>query len=154
MKLKILSTKKYKVINLDRKKAIRERCLNCSGWQPKDVRNCVLSGCPLYPFRTGKGKQDPKARKRAIRQYCVGCMSGRRNEVKKCTSFDCPLFTFRMKQLDRSIEIKSVVKKAHIQHDSKNHCFKDSLSMSEREKIFFSAPYDEISKMISIQAMS
>lgn len=35
-------------------KAIREKCLDCSGWQPKEVRLCPHAECPLYPFRLGK----------------------------------------------------------------------------------------------------
>ncbi len=35
-------------------KAIRAKCLECSGSQPKEVRDCVIHQCPLYPFRMGK----------------------------------------------------------------------------------------------------
>lgn len=35
-------------------KAIRAKCLECSGFQPKEVRGCVITDCPLYPFRMGK----------------------------------------------------------------------------------------------------
>lgn len=35
-------------------KAIRAKCLECSGNQPSEVRNCLITECPLYPFRMGK----------------------------------------------------------------------------------------------------
>ena len=34
-------------------KAIREKCLDCSYYQPKEVRECVIINCPLYPYRMG-----------------------------------------------------------------------------------------------------
>uniref|UniRef100_A0A7V3E844 Uncharacterized protein n=1 Tax=Ignavibacterium album TaxID=591197 RepID=A0A7V3E844_9BACT len=35
-------------------KAIRKYCLECSCGSLKEVKNCVCSDCPLYPFRLGK----------------------------------------------------------------------------------------------------
>lgn len=35
-------------------KAIRKRCLDCSGFMPSEVRSCLLPECPLYMFRMGK----------------------------------------------------------------------------------------------------
>lgn len=35
-------------------KAIRAKCLDCSCWQPSEVRNCTAVDCPLHPFRLGK----------------------------------------------------------------------------------------------------
>lgn len=35
-------------------KAIRAKCLACSSGQPKEVRYCLITDCPLYPFRMGK----------------------------------------------------------------------------------------------------
>ena len=34
-------------------KAIRKKCLDCSYWQPKEVRLCVVIDCPIYPYRLG-----------------------------------------------------------------------------------------------------
>ena len=34
-------------------KQIRKRCLDCSGYIIKDVRECVIKECFLYPFRMG-----------------------------------------------------------------------------------------------------
>lgn len=35
-------------------KAIRSKCLDCSGGQPKEVRLCTVHGCALWPYRMGK----------------------------------------------------------------------------------------------------
>ena len=115
MKVKILGKNGPKVVNLSRRKAIRERCLNCSGWSHKEVTNCIFEDCPLYPFRSGQGKQNAKARAKAIRKYCLWCMNGQHGEVSKCPSKDCSLFPYRKTQTDRSTEIKSLQKKGHIE---------------------------------------
>ena len=53
MRVSILSKNGLKIVNLNRRKAIRERCLNCSCWRPQELTNCTLTDCPLYPYRTG-----------------------------------------------------------------------------------------------------
>lgn len=35
-------------------KAIRLKCLDCSGGSSEEVKKCVIPHCPLYPFRFGK----------------------------------------------------------------------------------------------------
>ena len=35
-------------------KAIRKKCLNCSNFQPSEVRKCIDTECTLYPYRFGK----------------------------------------------------------------------------------------------------
>jgi len=35
-------------------RAIREKCIDCSGGSTKEVKLCVIPDCPLYPFRLGK----------------------------------------------------------------------------------------------------
>jgi len=42
-------------------KAIRAYCLDCSNNQPKEVRLCPNTTCPLYPFRMGKNPNCKKA---------------------------------------------------------------------------------------------
>lgn len=34
-------------------KAIRKKCLDCSGYNQAEVKNCVIPDCVLYPFRMG-----------------------------------------------------------------------------------------------------
>ena len=120
MKVIILGKNGQKMVDLNRRKAVRERCLNCTGWSHKEVTNCILKDCQLYPFRSGKGKQDAKTRSKAIRKYCLWCMNGQHGEVSKCPSTDCSLFPYRKTRTDRSTEIKSLPKKSHIEV-----CFED-----------------------------
>jgi hypothetical protein len=35
-------------------KAIKRKCLDCSGSSKSEVRNCALTDCALHPFRHGK----------------------------------------------------------------------------------------------------
>jgi len=116
MRFRILSGNGHKVVALNRRKAIREKCINCSGWSAKDVSNCPLADCPLYWFRMGKGSQNPEERDNAIKKYCYECMAGKRSEIPKCVSKTCPLFPFRMRKTDRSAEIVSSQKKERIAH--------------------------------------
>jgi hypothetical protein len=34
-------------------KAIRAKCLDCSGGSQAEVRLCEIQDCPLYPYRMG-----------------------------------------------------------------------------------------------------
>ena len=115
MKVKIARKNGLKIIDINRKKAIRERCLNCSGWQYKSVADCKFADCALHPFRSGMGKQFPKLRSKSIRDYCLWCMAGSRSEVSKCSSPDCSLFPYRKFTIDKSAEIKSIPKLSQIE---------------------------------------
>ena len=106
MKVEILNFGKLKVVSLNRRKAIRYRCLDCSTSR-KEVRNCIFKKCPLYPFRFGIGHQDAKKRSKAIRDYCLKwCMLDQKYEVLRCPSRNCPLFTYRLSRKDSSVEVK------------------------------------------------
>lgn len=35
-------------------RAIRLKCYDCSSYQSNEVRECIVTNCPLYPFRLGK----------------------------------------------------------------------------------------------------
>lgn len=35
-------------------RAIREKCLDCCGNQPSEVRSCEAVKCALWPFRSGQ----------------------------------------------------------------------------------------------------
>lgn len=118
MRVPVLRKNGVRVINLYRRRAIRERCLNCSSWSHKEVTMCKFNNCPLYPFRMGKGKQDAKARSKAIRTYCLWCMNGQRSEVSNCPSVDCPLFLYRKTRTERPHKINSMPEKGHIEGSS------------------------------------
>ncbi|HPW37581.1 MAG TPA: hypothetical protein PK922_14035 [Syntrophorhabdus sp.] len=83
-------------VKLNRRKAIREICLTCSAWSPSEVENCHFTDCPLFPYRTGKGKQNPKDRNKSIKSYCTWCSGDQIKEVRLCPSVDCPLHPFRL----------------------------------------------------------
>ena len=48
-------------------KAIRLKCLDCSGDSADEVRKYVIPDCPLYPFRLGKNpfRKPPSEKQRA-----------------------------------------------------------------------------------------
>lgn len=100
MKVSIMSKNGSKIVDLNRRKAIREKCLNCSTWYPSDLEKCRFTDCPLYLYRMGKGKQNPKTRKKAIRSYCLWCMADKWSEVIRCVSQTCPLFIFRKSRVE------------------------------------------------------
>ncbi|MBC2713982.1 MAG: hypothetical protein HF978_01615 [Desulfobacteraceae bacterium] len=130
MKVKIAGKKVPKVIDINRRKAIREKCLNCSGFSPKEVRDCDHVNCGLYEFRLGRGKQNAKARDKAIREYCMWCTCDQRTEVRLCMAKDCPLYAYRMTTTDRSIEIHVSSEKRHIRHSSEKKKETEYLSIS------------------------
>lgn len=79
-------------------KAIRAKCLDCSGYELKEVRECSFDGinnteCPLYSLRMGKGS---RATLKRIRAYCLCCCDNQKNEVKLCLSVECPLWEYRL----------------------------------------------------------
>jgi hypothetical protein len=97
----------HKKINLNRRKTIHEKCLNCSGWHPGDVAECTLKKCNLYPFRTGRGKQNSKDRSKAIKAHCLWCMNDQVGEITKCPSSDCALFAFRKRCYIKAIKLSA-----------------------------------------------
>ena len=38
-------------------KAIRAKCMDCSGNVFKEVEHCAVNNCPLYPYRFGKSEK-------------------------------------------------------------------------------------------------
>ena len=116
MKAQILHKNGRKIIDLNRRKAIRFKCCDCSGWMLREVTKCSFTECPLYPFRSGQGKQNSNKRAKAIRFYCLSCMNGQRYEVKKCSTTDCPIHPYRQTTVDRTGEIVPLLsKKGHIE---------------------------------------
>ncbi len=115
MKVEILRKYGPQIVNLNRRRAIRERCLSCSEWSTKEVAQCTYDDCPLHPFRSGRGQQNAKARSKAIRLYCLWCMRDSRLEISNCPSNDCAIFPYRQVRTDRSAEIKFLPKKRHIE---------------------------------------
>jgi hypothetical protein len=103
VKVGIIGKNGHALVNINRRKAIHEKCLNCAGWLHKEVTNCFHEGCELYLFRTGKGPQIAADRSRSIRAYCLACCNGQVGEVSKCPCLECPLYLYRMGSIDRAI---------------------------------------------------
>jgi hypothetical protein len=115
MKVPIQIDGSIKVVDLNRRKAIRERCRNCVGWNPSGVRSCEIAECPLHPYRSGNGKQNAKARRKAIRDYCLWCCAKQRKEVYKCPAKYCPLFVFRKTHIDKAFKMDVTAKSGCIE---------------------------------------
>lgn len=107
MKFSVLSKNGVVVMNLNRRKAIREQCLNCVGWIHSEVRNCDFTWCALHPYRMGTGKQDAADRAASIRKYCLQCCNDQPVEVRWCPCRDCSLYPYRKAKADKSVEIKT-----------------------------------------------
>ena len=105
MNVLIRSADGLKIADLNRRKAIRERCLNCVGWEPKQVSSCQSSDCPMHAFRSGRGHQDASRRNQAIKDYCQWCMGDDPKQVADCSSKECPLYAYRLHRVDRSVQI-------------------------------------------------
>jgi len=107
IKVEIMAKDGTKVVKLTRSKAVHERCLNCSGWNAREVTNCSATDCPLYPFRTGKGSRGrAQERNKAIVRYCQWCFNGK--SAKECTVRLCPLYAYRTNHVDESVIIERI----------------------------------------------
>lgn len=55
-------------------KAIRAKCLDCTCNQPKEISECCIKTCALWPYRMGKrpkgGTQEPDGRQEVT--ACAG----------------------------------------------------------------------------------
>tara|TARA_B100001093_G_C26476810_1_gene863056 strand:+ start:312 stop:641 length:330 start_codon:yes stop_codon:yes gene_type:complete len=50
----IFSLKQSGHSNLPLAQIIRKKCLDCCAFQAREVRKCVCTSCPLWPYRMGK----------------------------------------------------------------------------------------------------
>ena len=46
------------MIRISRSKAIRMKCLDCSGGNSAEVRKCPVTHCPLWRYRMGHEEND------------------------------------------------------------------------------------------------
>ena len=75
-------------------KALRLRCIDCSGGSDVGVRRCVLVKCPAWPFRMGTNPwrgagQRSKRAKQASTITAEGPVSCRRATVRYVTETNC-----------------------------------------------------------------
>jgi len=61
------------------KKAIRKKCIDCSGGSLREVRLCWATECPLYPFRMGK---NPFRKKRQLSEREKKALASRLPNMK------------------------------------------------------------------------
>ena len=91
--------------NLTPVKAIRNKCLDCSGGCLDDIKNCECFGnegaiekCFVYPYRMGKRPQVKAEYSpvKSIRKYCLWCCCESFSLAKECLVMDCPLWIYRL----------------------------------------------------------
>ncbi len=97
----------FRVVRINRRRAIRYFCAECVGWDKSEINKCTgkhLDGfmCSLHPFRSGQGKQNAKKRDEAIKKQCRYCMQGNSLLIGKCTSGYCPIYPYRNHRTDRT----------------------------------------------------
>jgi len=105
MKMKIRAKDGFRVVRINRRRAIRLMCVECVGFEFSEVDKCngkMIDGtvCPLVEFKTGQGDQNPKERRNAIIKNCRICMGGNIQLVGQCVSPLCPLFAYRQHGTD------------------------------------------------------
>lgn len=64
-------------------RAVRLKCLDCSGNSPKLVDRCNIRDCPLYPYRSLRAMGEQKKMPKNMRQISIfdGLLAGK--EAKK-----------------------------------------------------------------------
>lgn len=78
-------------------KAIRARCLDCSGGSFAEVRECSFDDCPLYEYRLGhRPTEKVRTPMKAIRAHCVACCNSNIKEPVMCTAIKCPLHAYKL----------------------------------------------------------
>ncbi len=89
-------------------RAIRAKCIDCSGGQLKEVTECKKKSCKNWPYRHGKRPKPGSEEERvllatmrrltpiqAIRAKCKDCCASATKEVKMCPSNHCPHWSYR-----------------------------------------------------------
>lgn len=78
-------------------KAIRARCLDCSGGSVKDVRECPITDCPLHEYRLGHRPNEGATLTpmKAIRKHCLTCCNCSSLEVRLCSAENCALQAYK-----------------------------------------------------------
>lgn len=64
-------------------KAIRKKCLDCSCGSNNEVKECLVTTCPIYPFRLGK---NPFRQKREMTEEQRKAIGDRLRESRKIDS--------------------------------------------------------------------
>ena len=64
-------------------KAIRQHCLSCSGGSPKEVADCIIKDCSLYPYRFGRRPQTIKKKEEQKAKNTLTTIRFKRNQEDK-----------------------------------------------------------------------
>ncbi len=51
-------------------KAIRAKCMDCTCNQPKEIRECRITECPLWPYRMGKRPKKQAVGEEGTQEAC------------------------------------------------------------------------------------
>lgn len=97
-------------IYLTRSRAIRLRCLDCCGFDKRQVKECSNTECCLFEMKLNGKLEGEKAgirRNKTIREFCKICMCGDKKLVLECTDTNCSFFTLRPKKRIRKNERQS-----------------------------------------------
>ena len=115
-------SKREKAVDRTPLQAIRARCMDCSGFEHKEVRGCDRVKCELHPFRIGRKPAEPVSLTvlQSIRRYCCdNCMCGQPNEVRLCPQgpdgpgTTCLLYEFRFGTNPNRASAESAVSLVH-----------------------------------------
>ena len=86
-------------LRVTKSKAVKLRCLDCCGFNKKQVKECSNEKCILFEMRLRGKLEGEKAglrRARAIKTYCrVHCMNDHRELVKECTDINCSFHQYK-----------------------------------------------------------
>ena len=62
-------------------RAIRAKCLDCSGGSPDEVRDCVIKDCSLFPFRFGRNPFTKREGTKGVVPAGIAAYQKRRKEA-------------------------------------------------------------------------
>lgn len=51
-------------------KAIRAKCMDCTCNQPKEIRECSITSCALWPYRMGKRPSKQQLEEEPSQETC------------------------------------------------------------------------------------
>jgi len=81
------------MVSLNKKKAIRRRCFDCSGFSQKEVKECKWKKCQLFPYRMSTNPNSGAQRAKDIKAYCSWCIDHKHTSL--CVDVNCPLWPYR-----------------------------------------------------------
>ena len=97
--VQVRTDKGIQELRITKSKAVKLRCLDCSAFDRKAVRECSNEKCILFVMRLRGKLEGEKAglrRARAIKHFCrIHCMNDYRDLVKECSDINCSFHQYR-----------------------------------------------------------